>query len=225
MKPGDRIAKVMSEHVFPDIEGHGFKYLKSTKEFKKRGDFFDYHISWQANHNNHGNIIAAFDLWIGVTSPKYRRWEKGYYDLEKNHKNSIHGNTVYYMEEWKKNLYQSRWYDLAKNDNEGIVDEIQENILSAAFKYFDRFSSLEAAILVLKESPRAHFFKIIDFYILQGKWEEAYEFFYLHKPWFDNEKEEGSRKEWSYYEANLKVPLGLRRKKLNNWVQQNLKPN
>ena len=187
LKPGVRIDKLLVEYLSPVLEPKEFKYLKSKREFKKKGDFFDYHLSWNGRKYNEGNRSVKFDIFINSYSPKYRKWEKEFYELEKNWGNAIDGTRVDYIDGWSKEYYDLGWYDLVKYDNIKLMERVVENTKGAGFNFFQHYTSIETAIEKLKEYPIANFEKIVDFYIIQDKWKEAYDFFESNKQWHEEE--------------------------------------
>lgn len=50
------------------------------------------------------------------------------------------------MKNWKRDLFDSSWYDLGKDDNLKIVELVKSNILSSGLDYFDSYSSAQKAI-------------------------------------------------------------------------------
>ena len=222
LKPAERIDKLLFEYVFPTLESKGFKYLKSKREFKKKNDFFNFHISWYGRKYNKGNVSVEFDIFINSFSPKYRKWETEFYQLDKNWGNAIDGTRVDYIEGWDKEYYNLGWYDLVKYDNKKLMEKVKENVENAGFRFLEHFISFDSAIKKLKEYPIRHFEKIIDFYLIQDKWQEAYDFFENNKEWHkEQEKMEGNDPN-SQYSMNRRVPFELRKEKLENWLQQKI---
>jgi hypothetical protein len=203
LKPGERIEKLLVEYLEPILETKGFNYLKSQKEFKKKNDFFDFHVSWCGSRLNTGNEIVKFNIFINVFSPKYRKLEFKFYELTNRSVNAIDGSSVYYIKGWDKKYYDS-WYDLTNYDNHKLMDHIRTNIKNIAFTFFDNYTSFETAIKKLNEDPITNFEKIIDFYIIQNKWEEAKKFFDQNKQWFEE----------SQYSRNKKLSFELRKEKI-----------
>ena len=220
LPPGARIDKLLVEFLSPVLEPAGFKYLKSKRRFKKKGEFFDFHLSWYGRKYNEGNRSVEFDIFINSYSPKYRKWETGYYGLEKNWGNSIDGTRVYYIDGWDQEYYDLGWYDLVKYNNIKLMEKVVENTKGAGFDFFQNYTSLDSAIAKLKEHPIANLEKIVDFYILQDKWKEAYEFFESNKQWHEEEEKSGGSDPNSQYSMNRRIPFELRKEKLKNWLQQ-----
>lgn len=220
MKPGDRIAKLMVEFVFPKLEQQGFKYIKSAREFKKTNEFFDYHVSWYTRKFNHGNTIVEFDIHINSFSPKYRKWEKEFYNLEENCGNSIDGTRVDYIEGWGKEYYNQGWYDLVKYDNATVMKKVSENVMTSGFTFFEKYSTFDSAINELKKHHVKNFEKIIDLYIIQNKYEEAIIFFDQHNEWFEERLKNAKSKYHDQFVDNRKESYLKRKEKLQNWTQQ-----
>jgi len=219
LKPGERIDKLFLDFVFPVLEPKGYKYLKSKREIKRNNDFFDFHISWYGRKYNEGNISVEFDIFINSFSPKYRKWETDFYQLEKNWGNAIDGTRVDYIKGWDKEYYNYGWYNLVKYDNVKLMDKIKDNIENAAFRFFDNYKSVDSAIETLKEYPIKNFEKIIDFYILQDKWKEALDFFEKNKQWHEDQEDLEGKDPNSQYSLNRREPFELRKKAINNWLQ------
>lgn len=222
LKPAARIDKLLVEYLSPILTPEGFKYLKSKREFKKKGEYFDFHLSWYGRKYNEGKRVVKFDIFINSFSPKYRKWETDYYQLDKNWGNAIDGTRVDYIEGWDKSYYDLGWYDLVKYDNIQLLEKVVENTKAAGFSFFQNYTSFDSAIEKLKRYPIANLEKIVDFYILQDKWNEAYEFFDNNKQWHeDQEKSEGADPN-SQYSLNRRVPFEKRKEKLNNWLQHGI---
>lgn len=220
MKPGDRIAKLMVEFVFPQLEQKGFKYIKSTREFKKTNEFFDFHIGWYTRKFNHGNTIVEFDMYINLFSPKYRKWEMEFYNLEKNWGSSIDGTRVDYIEGWSKEFYNQGWYDLVKYDNAAVMKKVSENVMTAGFNFFEKYSTFDTAINELKRYHVKNFETIVDLYIIQDKYEEALDFFDKHNEWFEERLKSVQFEYHAQFVDNRKELYLQRKEKLKNWVQQ-----
>tara|TARA_R110002124_G_C8743987_1_gene497667 strand:+ start:57 stop:773 length:717 start_codon:yes stop_codon:yes gene_type:complete len=222
LKPMERITKLFLEFTFPSLEKNGFKYLKSQQEFKKRNDFFQFVIHWYGRKYNEGNLSVEFDIVLHVISPKYRKWETKFYNLEKNWERAIDGTRVDYIENWNKEFYYSGWYDLVKDDNDKVMRSINKNFETFGKEFFQHYETIDSAINKLKENPIIHFESIIDFYIIQDKWEKANEFFEENKEWFEEqEKLEGNNPN-SQFCLNRKEPFELRKEKIKNWLQHRI---
>lgn len=220
LKPGARIDTLMAEFLTPVLEPEGFRYLKSKREFKKKGEFFDFHLSWYGRKYNEGNRSVEFDIFINSFSPKYRKWETEYYQLDKNWGNAIDGTRVDYIDGWDKEYYTLGWYDLVKFDNIKLMEKVVENTKGAGFNFFQNYTSLDSAIAKLKQYPIANLEKIVDFYILQDRWKEAYDFFESNKQWHEEEEKLAGNDPNSQYSMNRKIPFEKRKVKLKNWLQQ-----
>lgn len=217
LKPGTRIDTLLVEYLSPILVPMGFEYLKSKRRFRKKGEFFDFHLSWSGRKYNSGNKTVKFRIFIGTFSPKYRKWETEYYQLEKNWENSIDGTYVEHIQGWDKEYSDLGWYDLVKYDNDKLMQKVVENTKNAGFNFFHHYTSLDSAIEKLKEYPIKKLELIVDLYILQGKWKEAYDFFENNKQWHEEEdRREGGDPE-SQYSVNRRIPFELRKEKLNNW--------
>jgi hypothetical protein len=224
LKPGERIDRLFVDFILSTVEEKEFKYLKSKREFKRKTNFFEHHISWRGRKYNEGNRSVQFDIFINVSSPKYRKWETEFYNLEQNFGTGIDGTRVDYIEGWEKDYYEHGWYDLVKFDNVDLMEKINENIKNAGFNFYNHYQSLDLAITELKKFPIKNLEFIIDFYLIQDKWQDAYDFFESNKHWHEQqEKSEGSNPK-SQYSMNRRKPFELRKEKLKNWAQQ-LSPN
>ncbi len=222
LKPIERITKLFLEFTFPSLEKSGFKYLKSQNEFKKKNDFFQFSIHWYGRKYNQGNSSVEFDIVLHVLSPKYRKWETEFYNLEKNWERAIDGTRVDYIENWNKEYYHSGWYDLVKDGNDDVMERINENLKTSGEKFFQNYETLDSAINKLNENPIRNFESIIDFYILQNKWNKAVEFFDENKKWFEKQDKLEGKDPDSQYSLNRKKPFELRKEKIKNWLQQRL---
>lgn len=222
MKPGDRIAKLMVEFVFPKLEQQGFKYIKSGRGFKKTNEFFDFHVSWSTRKFNYGNTIVEFDVAISVSSLKYRKWEKEFYNLEKIWGDGFDGSSVDYIEGWDKEFYKQGWYNLVKYNNARLMNKVSENVMTAGFAYFEKYATIDSAIIELKKYPVGNFEKIVDLYVIQDNYEEAIDFFDKHNKWFEERLKSDQFEYNSQFVNNRKEPYLKRKEKLKNWAQQHL---
>lgn len=216
MKPSDRIAKLMEEFVFPGLADKGFKYIKSGRQFKKKNDFFDFHVSWYSRKFNYSNSIVEFDIYINTFSSRYRKWEKVFYNLEKNWDNAIDGTRVDYIEGWDKEYYDNGWYNLVKYDNEALMKKVAENIISAGFAFFEKYASFNTAIEELKKHHIKNFEIIVDLYVIQGKYKEAIEFFDSHNEWHEERLNSDQFEYYDQFLNNRKEPYLMRKEKLKN---------
>ena len=221
LKPKDRIDTLMTEYLSPILEPEGYTYLKSKRAFKKKGAFFDFHISWHGSKNNEGNTSVEFDITVAIYAPKYRKWEKEFYQLDTKMDVFIDGSGVNYVKGWSKEYFKV-WYDLVEHDNRKLMKAIVENVKQAGFDFFNNYTSFDLAIEKLKEYPIKNLEKIVDFYILQDKWQEAYDFFENNREWHDEQEQIEGNDPNSYYSVNRKTSFELRQERLKNW-RQNLK--
>ncbi len=222
MNPGERITRLLHEFLNPVLEPKGFVFIKSQRSFKKKNDFFEYHISWFTSKFNRGNLIVKFRLWLSVYSPRYRKWEKDFYNLETKSESSIDGHEVEYIKNWNQDYSHLGSYDLVKHDNEAVMNKIIENLELVGLPYFENFDSLDSAIEELKKYPIANFEKIVDFFITQNKYEEAIDFFENNNGWHEEQKRTEGQYPESPFSLNRSKPYESRREKLKNWAQQNL---
>lgn len=217
MKPGDRISRLFQEYIALPLAPEGYIFSKSQREIKKKNDFFENHISWYTRKYNHGNEVVQFDMHISVFSPKYRKWETAFYNLEQNWASSIKGNRVDYIPGWDKKYYDNGWYDLVKYDNEAVFKKILQNIQTAGKCVFDQFKDLDTAIETLQQQPELNLEKIVDFHILQNKYEEAAGFFFTNNHGLEERRRTEGEDPGSDYSLNRKKKYELRKEKLLNW--------
>lgn len=222
LKPGNRIDKLFVDFILPSVEKHGFKYLKSKRQFKRKPDFFEHHISWRGRKYNEGNKSVQFDIFINTFSPQYRKWETEFYDLEKNWGNSIDGTRVDYINGWDKEFYENGWYDLVKFDNDKVMKRILENIESAGFNFFNHYVDFDSAIEELKKHHVKNFEIIVDFYLIQNKYMEAIDFFEKNNSWHEDRLRSDKYEFHTQFLDNRKEPYLKRKEKLSEWIQQNL---
>ena len=100
------------------------------------------------------------------------------------------------------------------------MEKVVENTKGAGFNFFQNYTSLDSAIAKLKQYPIANLEKIVDFYILQDRWKEAYDFFESNKQWHEEEEKLAGNDPNSQYSMNRKIPFEKRKVKLKNWLQQ-----
>lgn len=189
LSPGDRIRKLFEDFVEKELSEKGFKLLKSDICFKRKVGDFTQEISVSRSKWNSSNIVVNFWINICVKADAYSKWHKLRYGAEEpNH--YVRCYYHYWLQEWKKKFTYYK-YDLAKQDNVEVFNEIKENLLSIGLQILDNYSDYErAADLLLQERQYGFATKIIDFYLLAGnnkKAQSAYEF--LYKYFIEDENE------------------------------------
>jgi hypothetical protein len=216
---GERIRKTIEDFLKPTLEDNGFKLHKTDLQFNKSNDFFDFDIYFKKDRRNSRDSRVAFDILLSVFSKKYRKWEKYTYEWQFAPENSINGKSVDYIDNWDKKYYDCSWYDLKRYDNDKIMKAIIDNLLDAGMQFFNQFSTIESSIDYLKKNPQRHFEKIIDFYLLLGKPELAFEFHEEIKGWIEEQIES---KDNHFISNRLKI-YELRKEKIINWAQHHSK--
>jgi len=221
MKSSDRIERLFTEFVLPELNEKGFQYVKSNREFRKSNELFDFHVTWEPYVRNNGSSTVDFTIGLGVTCPAYRKWEKKFYGLNKVAPcgGAITGEDSNRLEGWDKSFYgRGSWYSLAKFDNEALMKNVRENVLEAGFSFFRDYTSYDSAINQLKRFPVRHLERITDLYLMQGRRKEAFDFFEENQGWHE-ERLKDDHAEHAMFMANRKERYRLRKLWLKSWAQ------
>jgi hypothetical protein len=144
LKPGDRIYKIISEYIFPDLEKIGFKISKTPLTMRRKVGDVEQEIYFQKNRNNSGKYVVAFLPHFTVTSKWYVEWCIEKYNAAPLNEYII-GTSAAYIPNWDKK-YFNFWYDLAKHDNLEIANALKNNINKHGLPYLDIFSDKQKTI-------------------------------------------------------------------------------
>jgi len=128
LKPNDRIRKILTEFILPELEPLGFKLLKSELTFKRDIGDFQHTIYFQKTKWNSGNEVCKFKPHFGIYSNALKRYyAKNGTKISENP--LIHNRQAEYLECWNHELYGNSWYDLVNYDNNKVVELLTNNIL------------------------------------------------------------------------------------------------
>ncbi len=212
LNPKKRIQKVIEDYLKPLLDKEGFKFLKSQMIFKKSNEFFEYKISFFNNRYNQGNDSVEFEIYINIHSPKYKKWEKSYYNYDNKIGGTfINGGPAIGLKNWDNEFNEAGWYDLARKDNEKLLNRIKHNIQEIALPYFYKFNTIYSAIEeLLNNKNDSNFLMIFDLLIINVDFDSALKFFENNNQWFESEL--AKKDEESYFDLNYKTNYLLRKK-------------
>jgi hypothetical protein len=172
LPPGARIQKLFEEFVEPFLAKNDFKYVKSEFTFKRKVSDFSQEIWISKKKFNRGDEVCGFWINLSVRVLNYTKWHNLRYG--KSPRSDIVVNFYHHnIKEWKTKFGHNH-YNLAKQDNIKVFEEIQDNLSKIAFPLLYEYSNYEkAADLLLLRREFQSLSKIIDFYILENKMEKA----------------------------------------------------
>jgi len=151
LKPGERIYKVIEKFIYPDLEEIGFKLIKSSPSMTRKVDDFKQEIWFAKNKWNSGNKVVSFDPHFSVRSSFYVRWHKKKYQIEPVN-DLILGTRAHYVPNWNHDYFQQWWYDLAVDNNRGIVKALKLNIEQHGLPYLNTLSDKRSAIKFIMDN-------------------------------------------------------------------------
>ncbi|HTB26235.1 MAG TPA: hypothetical protein VK711_12750 [Puia sp.] len=172
LPPGVRIQKLFEEYIEPFLAKYDFRYVKSEFTFKRKVGDFSQEIWISKSKYNRGDEVCGFWINISVRVLNYIKWHNLRYG--KSPRTDIVMNFYHHnLKEWKTKFGHYR-YNLAKQDNIQVFEEIPDNLFKIAFPLLDEYSNYEnAADLLLQRRQFFSLSKIIDFYIMENKMEKA----------------------------------------------------
>jgi hypothetical protein len=172
LAPGERIAKLLEEIVQPRLTKYGFKFVKSRLLFKRKVEALRHEVSISKSKWNKADEVCSFWLVFTVYADTYTEWHKERYGILplNNVITSFYHN---HLKNWKT-TYPLDKYDLSKQDNQQVLDEITANLEGVVLPLFDKYADYEtAADTLMKEKQYWMAAGIYDFYIISGKPEKA----------------------------------------------------
>lgn len=140
LKPNDRIRKILTEFILPELEPLGFKLLKSELTFKRDIGDFQNRIHFQKTRWNNGNKVCKFMPHLSIDSKRLKK----YYQkdgIKISGDLTIHNTTVEYLECWDKKALKNGWYDLVNYDNYEVIDSLKNNLLNCGMEFFKHSES------------------------------------------------------------------------------------
>lgn len=172
LPPAERIRRLFEEQLAPILSGYGFTFNRSKTLFKRKAGDFTQEIIISKSKWNLGDEVCQFWLVFSITADLYIQWHKQKYGtLPVN--NGVTGFYHNHLKNWKTQ-YPLDKYDLAKQDNQQIFEEIHTNILHLVLPLLDSYSDYErAADTFMQKKEYWWVAKIVDFYLIAGKEEKA----------------------------------------------------
>jgi len=197
LSPTERIPKIIKECIFPPLKKEGFKILKSGLSIKRTQASFQQEIWFSKSKWNIENDICAFTPHFTVTLKNYKKWHNSEFG-EPPINDVLESHTAHYIHGWNGDLFDNDDYDLAKDDNERIVELLNENILTQGIPFLEQLSNYKSATKYLMDSERYYLApKMIDICIIN----EDFQLANVVGNWFRNYERTG---ESEFKESTLK---------------------
>ncbi len=172
LAPGERIKKLFEEKLGPFLTANNFRFVKSKNLFKRQTGTFTQEIYVAKDKWNRGDEVCAFWLIFIITAGDFNAWhQKEYGTLPMN--NIVASFYHNHLKNWKTE-FLSQQYDLSKQDNNKVFEEIKVNIENLVFPLFDKYSTYETSADTLME--RKEYWqaaKIYDYYSKTGNFGKA----------------------------------------------------
>lgn len=186
LPPGDRIKKLFEEKIAPHLTKHGFRFLKSKSLFKRKVGQFTQEISISKSKWNKADEVCCFWLVFSVNADTYNGWHFEKYGTHplNNCVTSFYHN---HLKNWKTE-YKLDKYDLSKQDNPKVLQEIKENLEKLVLPLFDKFSNYEQSADTLIQNKEFWWAaKIYDYYLISGKLDKAKQALLAGKEYYDKQ--------------------------------------
>ena len=186
LSPGDRIRKLFEEKIEPWLTKQDFKFIKSKNIFKRKVGQFTQEIYIAKGKWNKADEVCSFWLIFDVLADNYNQWHKqNYGSLPLN--NGVTGFYHNHLKNWKTE-YKLDKYDLSKQDNNKVFEEIKDNLENIIMPLFDKFSDYEKSADTLMQNKEYWWAaKIYDYYLIAGKIDKAKQALIAGKKYYDNQ--------------------------------------
>ncbi|MBR9845381.1 MAG: hypothetical protein GYB35_04340 [Algicola sp.] len=145
LKPGDRIRKILTEFILPELEPLGFRLLSSELTFKRDIGDYQHIIYFQKTRMNYGNVVCKFMPHLSIESTRLKKYYK---EIGRNMTGNLnlHTRAAEYLECWNKELLDYGWYDLVNYDNHDVVESLKSNLINCRMAFF-KHSETETGIV------------------------------------------------------------------------------
>ena len=172
LPPGERIKKLFEEKLGPFLTQQNFRFIKSKNLFKRQTGEFTQEIYIAKGKWNRGDEICQFWLIFTIIANDFNSWHQNKYGtLPIN--DIVAGYYHNHLKNWKTE-YELDKYDLSKQDNNKVFQEIEANIKNLVFPLFDKFSDYEkSADTLMGKKEYWQSAKIYDYYIKSGNVDKA----------------------------------------------------
>lgn len=172
LPPAERIGLLFYEQLAPVLSTYDFTFVNSKTLFKKKVGEFTQEIHISKSKWNRGNDVCRFWLVFSVTADKYNDWHLQKYGVLPIN-NVVTGFYHNHLKDWATQ-YPLDKYDLAKQDNQKIFEEIQANVTKLVLPLLNRYSDYEqAADTFMQKQEYWWVAKVVDFYLIAGKEQKA----------------------------------------------------
>ncbi|WP_417237131.1 hypothetical protein [Bizionia paragorgiae] len=155
LKPGDRIRRILTEFILPELEPLGFRLHKSELTFKRDIGDYQHIIYFQKTRMNSGNFVCKFMPHLSIESNGLKKYYKKN-GVKFSGNPMIHNRSAQYLECWNKELLDYGWYDLVNYDNNKVVESLKNNLLNCGMEFF-KHSESEIGIVDYIMSLNSHY--------------------------------------------------------------------
>ena len=151
LKPKDRIVKIITAHIVPELGDYGFWFVKSRMQLERSFGDFKQIIWFRTNMKNYRDEVVEFAVHLRVDNNLFPTIRDSYqYTSTFSYHNGKQESTFIaesaeYIDEWENHL-MNYWYSLHLDDNQKIVDSIIQNIKKATKTYLDANSDFEKSL-------------------------------------------------------------------------------
>ncbi|NQV27000.1 MAG: hypothetical protein HQ518_21835 [Rhodopirellula sp.] len=143
MKPKEILQAAFEEFISPELDGHGFGYVRSGFAYKRKSGDFTQEISITLSHYNTQNSVVFWSAF-NVTSPAYNRW------LKKQRREKFDGYLGGCMDwnvpGWRQADNHQLRFDYSDPDSRReVLSDWLAKCTSAGFSYLQKLSTWEGA--------------------------------------------------------------------------------
>jgi hypothetical protein len=167
LPPRIRIDSFIIEFIKPFLEKNGFEFKVGSTTFRKQIKDFRQEIFFKRSVYNYSDQLVRFDIIFLVTDMGYKKWYKSFYD-EDLEEQAVFYTSAGHLNGWDKTLMDNCWYDLAKDNNQTIIDAIWNNLQNTAFSFLNAISVKRGSVDLLKNTELYLAPRLFDYCICLG---------------------------------------------------------
>jgi len=188
LTPGERIDRLFEEKIGLFLIKYDFRFIKSKSLFKRKIGEFSQEIAISKSKWNRDDEVCSFWLVFSVTADTYQGWHTQKYGTSPL--NSIvtgfyHSN----LKNWKTK-YKLDKYNLSKQDNETVFQEIKFNLENVVLPLLEKFRDYESSADTLMNKKEYWWAaKIYDYYLMSGKPDKAKQALLAGKNYYNRQKD------------------------------------
>lgn len=172
MKPGERIEKLFEELLTSGLDKNGFTFKASKKIFVRTLNGINQEINISKSKWNRSGEVCSFWLGFVITGHGYTKWHVKQYGYEPLN-DVLWGTTHNNLKEWVTKFSRLR-YNLEKNDNAAVFEEIQHNVENIILPIFNQYCSYETAgDMILEKGEYWLAAKCYDCFLISGRLDKA----------------------------------------------------